>query len=601
MKLDAAPVLGRAPQVQEGLDDTALPDAVPVASGPGRSTAAGAAPDTAPPAFVDLLGGTPKLRINTVNLRQSLTFAFNAGGNQADLARAVSEARQGDSLWSADCFSDDLFLGQLIERCLWRGRGAARSSASAGVRRYLLGVLSSPPYGADALEVVRFRQEISAELDSDAGLMQRIEALFELLEAGGVGVRLDPTRRALDILAATKRLVDMGLGFGAARSGLRRIAEWSRGVQSGSGYRKLKDLLDYDGRLAMVQVNVRVGREGDVRGMDVVRIAENADNPFHVSPWRRFWGRLSLGFRGYRLRKEEVFARLVHDTFDGIMQVFAAALQLLGDLELYRLGISLATFARERGLAVCLPEFGGSARSLNGLFNPFLLLEERAPRPCDLTTGGAGAIVIITGPNSGGKTRLLQALGISQVLGQAGLFVPAQSARLPWQDGLFASLAVVPEADQREGRLGTELLRIRRMFEQLEVGSLVLVDELCSGTNPAEAEELFRMVLELLSGLSAQAFVTTHFLEFAARLELSRPLPGLEFLCVGLDADKRPTYRFERGVAESALAQQTAQRLGVTQTELEALVHAAIERRGERAARGQVDPRSTHPGLPLRK
>jgi DNA mismatch repair protein MutS2 len=583
----------------------ALADA---AQGPELPSARGLAPDAAPPTFVDLLGGTPTLRINTANLRQSLTFAFSAGGNQADLARAVSEARQGDSLWSADCFSDDLFLGQLIERCLWRGRGAARSSASAGVRRYLLGVLSAPPHGAHALEVVRFRQEISAELDSDAslrghalGLLQRIEALFELLEAGGVGVRLDPTRRALDILAATKRLVDAGLEFGSARSGLRRIAEWSRGVQSGPGYRKLKDLLDYDGRLAMVQVNVRIGREGDVRGMDVVRITENAENPCHVSPWRRFWGRLSLGFRGYRLRKEEVFARLVHDTFDGVMEVFAAALQLLGDLELYRLGISLAAFARERGLAVCLPEFGGSARSLDGLFNPFLLLEERAPRPCDLTTGGGGAIVIITGPNSGGKTRLLQALGISQALGQAGLFVPAQSARLPWQDGLFASLAVVPEADQREGRLGTELLRIRRMFEQLEVGSLVLVDELCSGTNPAEAEELFRMVLELLSGLSAQAFVTTHFLEFAARLEQSRPLPGLEFICVGLDADKRPTYRFERGVAESALAQQTAQRLGVTQTELAALVHAAVARRSERAARGQVDQRSTHPGLPTRK
>jgi DNA mismatch repair protein MutS2 len=110
----------------------------------------------------------------------------------------------------------------------------------------------------------------------------------------------------------------------------------------------------------------------------------------------------------------------------------------------------------------------------------------------------------------------------------------------------------------------------------------VLVDELCSGTNPAEAEELFRMVIELLIELGAQAFVTTHFLEFAARLDQTRALPGLEFLCVGLDADKRPTYLFERGVAESALAQQTAQRLGVTQKELSALVHAARLRHSER-------------------
>jgi DNA mismatch repair protein MutS2 len=264
------------------------------------------------------------------------------------------------------------------------------------------------------------------------------------------------------------------------------------------------------------------------------------------------------------------------------MDVFVAGLQLLGDLEFYRLGAGLADFARERGLAVCLPSISVGPRRLAELFNPFLLLEERPPQPCDISTGGFGTIVIITGPNSGGKTRLLQALGLSQVLGQGGLFVPARAAELPWQEGLFASLSVAPEVDQREGRLGTELLRIRRMFEKLETGALVLVDELCSGTNPAEAEELFGMVLELLSELSAQAFVTTHFLEFASRLERERPLPGLEFACVGLDADKRPTYRFERGVAESALARQTAQRLGVTYQELSALVHAARRRESER-------------------
>jgi DNA mismatch repair protein MutS2 len=550
-----------------------------------------------PLAFVDLLELEPRLRLSTSGLRHGLTFAFSAGGAQAELARALAEAKAPASLWSSECFADDLFLGALVERVLWRGRPAARSSAGAGVRRYLLNMLGAPPSGPARLEALAFRQAISAELDQQpqqrqqvAELVARIEALFELLEAGGMGTRLDPVRRGLDILGAAKRVIDEATAFADASSGLRRIAEWALVVRAGAGYRRLAHLLDYDGRLANVQVNVRLGREGDVRSMDVVHVSENVSNPFHVSPWRRFWGRLSLGFRGYRLRKEEVFARLVHDTFDGIMDVFAACLQLLGDLEFYRLGASLAGFARERGLAVCLPRFSDGARTLSALFNPFLLLEERPPRPCDIETGGFGAIVIITGPNSGGKTRLLQALGLSQLLGQAGLFVPAQAAALPWQDGLFASLSVAPEVDQREGRLGTELLRIRRMFEKLETGALVLVDELCSGTNPAEAEELFGMVVALLIELSAQAFVTTHFLEYASRLEQTRPLPGLEYLCVGLDADKRPTYRFERGVAESALAQQTAQRLGVTYQELSALVHAARRREGERP--GSKPPRA---------
>ena len=553
-----------------------------------------------PLAFVDLLELEPRLRLHTAGLRQCLTFAFSAGGAQEGLAHALADAKPGRTLWSAECFRDDLFLPALIERVFWRGRPAPRSSAGAGVRRYLLGQLAAPPTGLAAAETLAFRQAISLELEQSPrerqrvlDLCARIEALFELLEAGGMGVRLDPVRRGLDILVAAKRVVDEAAGFGEATSGLRRIADWANSVRTGSGYRRLAYLLDYDGRLATVQVNVRLGREGDVRGMEVVHVAENVDNPFHVSPWRRFWSRLTLGFRGYRLRKEEVFARLVHDTFDGIMDVFAASLQLLGDLELYRLGLSLAEAAREGGLSVCLPRFGSPAgdaapaggRRLEALFNPFLLLESRPPRPCDIRTGGFGSIVVITGPNSGGKTRLLQALGLTQVLGQAGLFVPARRAELSWQDGVFASLTVAPEVDQREGRLGTELLRIRRMFEKLEVGALVLVDELCSGTNPAEAEQLFRMVIELLIELRAQAFVTTHFLEFAARLEKERPLPGLEFLCVGLDVDKRPTYQFERGVAQSALAQQTAERLGVTHQELSALVHAARQRQSQRPAR----------------
>lgn len=545
-----------------------------------------------PVAFVDLLELAPRLRLHAAGLRHALTFAFSAGGAQTDIARALTEAKPAPSLWSNDCFAEDLFLPALVERVLWRGRGAPRSSAGAGVRRYLIHMLGAPPTGPDAPEAIAFRQAISAELEGSPALRQRasdlvgrIEALYEILEAGGMGVRLDPVRRGLDVLGAARRVIDDAAGFADASSGLRRIADWANQVRAGVGYRRLVHLLDYDGRLANVQVNVRLGREGDVRSMEIVDISENEQNPFHVSPWRRFWGRLSLGFRGYRLRKEEVFARLVHDTFDGIRDVFVAGLQLLGDLEFYRLGISLAEFARERGLEVCLPRLGGQARRIEALFNPFLLLEERPPRPCDIATGGFGAIVIITGPNSGGKTRLLQAIGLSQVLGQAGLVVPARAAELPWQDGVFASLSVAPEVDQREGRLGTELLRIRRMFEKLEMGALVLVDELCSGTNPAEAEELFHMVVQLLIEISAQAVVTTHFLEFAARLQSTRELPGLEFLCVGLDADKRPTYRFEPGVADSALAQQTAERLGVTHRELSALVHAAQRRRSERPAR----------------
>jgi DNA mismatch repair protein MutS2 len=181
---------------------------------------------------------------------------------------------------------------------------------------------------------------------------------------------------------------------------------------------------------------------------------------------------------------------------------------------------------------------------------------------------GPAAVVVVTGPNSGGKTRLLQAIAIAQILAQSGFFVPVRAGRAPRATGLFASLFEEARSDQPEGHLGMELLRIRRMFERLEEGGLVVLDELCSGTNPSEGEEIARMVLSLLPELGVQAFVTTHLLQFAQKLAKERPTPTLDFLQVELDAKERPTYRFVPGVAKTSLAQKTAARLGVTREEL---------------------------------
>ena len=180
---------------------------------------------------------------------------------------------------------------------------------------------------------------------------------------------------------------------------------------------------------------------------------------------------------------------------------------------------------------------------------------------------GGGAIVLVTGPNSGGKTRLLQAIAIAQLLAEGGFFAPARGGRLPHASGLFASLFEEARADQPEGHLGMELLRIRRCFDELDAGALVVLDELCSGTNPSEGEEIAALVLSLLPELGVRGFVTTHLLKFADRLTQG-PGASLEFLQVELDPQERPTYRFVPGVARTSLAHKTAERLGVTREEL---------------------------------
>ena len=160
----------------------------------------------------------------------------------------------------------------------------------------------------------------------------------------------------------------------------------------------------------------------------------------------------------------------------------------------------------------------------------------------------------------------------TQTLSQAGFWVPAARATLPAVRSLFVSLIEEARVDQQEGRLGTELLRIRRLFERVPRGALVILDELCSGTNPSEGEEIFVMVLDLLRELGADVLITTHFLAFAARLSDHNDAGKLTFLQVELDDRQLPTFSFVDGVASTSLATRTAARLGVTREELRALV-----------------------------
>jgi DNA mismatch repair protein MutS2 len=172
----------------------------------------------------------------------------------------------------------------------------------------------------------------------------------------------------------------------------------------------------------------------------------------------------------------------------------------------------------------------------------------------------------------------LQAVGLTQVLAQSGLFIPARSGAVSLTSALVVSLIQETRVDQAEGRLGMELLRIRDLFERLPPGAMVLLDELCSGTNPSEGEEIFELVVEMLSRLEPQAFITTHFLSFAARLERERKIPDLAFVQVELGADRRATYQFIPGVATTSLAGHAAERLGVTGEQLLSLIERNVQR-----------------------
>jgi DNA mismatch repair protein MutS2 len=368
-------------------------------------------------------------------------------------------------------------------------------------------------------------------------------------------------------------------GFSECRSELSRLSKFGRATQQGTGYHQLAELLAYEDDLATLDLRVRVGVDGRLRSFELLGYRENRGNAFHEHWLGRLWRRLWMLLRGYRFGEQEILMRLTDHVFEGLKSEVLQLFQLLGDMDFYRSGLGLAQLAQSQQLEVCLPSFSEQqGLELEGVFNPFLVAQGVRVRRCNLRQEAPRAMTVITGPNSGGKTRLLQSLGLCQLLGQAGLPVPAKTANLCWTRGMFVSIVQETSADQREGRLGTELLRIRRLFERVTPGDVIVLDELCSGTNPSEGEEIFRLVIELLAQLDPQLWLTTHFLQFAARLKAEGTLQNLTFLQVELDAQEQPTYGFVPGVAKSSLAGQTAERLGVTWQELSALVSAAKQK-----------------------
>ncbi len=538
---------------------------------------------TEPVLVPDLLHPVALRRIDFERTRLAVALAFASGvSDGAIVNEALESADVAPSSWEPAGFVSGLFLHELVSHGMRIRLGAERRST---VTKHMTKVLASPP--AD-LAIVHHRRAILRELDGSPELRGELERLYRLLCTlralleGGSGTRvLDPNRRQLDILQTVKETFDCAAeSFVGAKSGLSRLAAFGRRVRAGEPYRSLADLLRYDERLATMRLEIGIGADGRIRGFEVLAIEEDAKNPFVSSPWRRWLAKLELFVRGFKFSDGEIMARLIDAVFEGLQDDIVPLVQLLGDVEVYLGALGFADAAREAGLAVCLPDLvsADEPRDLTGLFNPLLLAHGVKPVPCDLASDRHDTTALVTGPNSGGKTRLLQAVGLTQLLAQSGLFVPARKASLAPARALVVSLIEETRADQTEGRLGTELLRIRELFENLPPGAMVILDELCSGTNPSEGEEIFELVVDMLARLGPQAFITTHFLAFAARLERDGAIDALRFLQVELGPGDRPTYQFVPGVARTSLASHAAARLGVTREKLLELVNESTRR-----------------------
>ncbi len=528
------------------------------------------------PCVADLLDSVARLRLDRRRSRELLSFAWATGELGDGLSELCERAAPSPSSFAASEFEQDVFLSELVARVLG-------SRLTAGRTSFVVRLLAQPPSEPESVELRQgcFRELLAqpALRASVRSLDEALARLFELLGTRSLGSRAGGSRRKLELLREFHAVFELLVrDFAGASSGLARLASFARGVQARPAYARLGEVLTADGRAAEIELRLQVGADGTVRGLELLALRELTGNRFHRTALSRWWTRLSLLLRGFRFDPDQLLTSWLDELFVELLPAWQGLAQLRGDLDWLRWGLRFEAQATHAGLSACLPRFGvaGTATRLEGLYNPLLLADHAHVVATNIELGASAPIVVVTGPNSGGKTRLLQAVALTQLLAQSGCFVPAATAVLPRREGLVVSLLERARADQCEGRLGMELLRIRRLFEEARPGSLLILDELCSGTNPSEGEEIFRLVVELLPELEPLALVTTHFLAFAERLASEHA--ALEFLRVELDEAGEPTYQFVRGVAQTSLARRTAERLGVSPEALRALVRRRRQR-----------------------
>jgi DNA mismatch repair protein MutS2 len=182
--------------------------------------------------------------------------------------------------------------------------------------------------------------------------------------------------------------------------------------------------------------------------------------------------------------------------------------------------------------------------------------------PMDLQLGRDFTALVITGPNTGGKTVTLKTAGLLCLLAQTGMFIPASDgSSLPIFTEIYADIGDEQSLEASLSTFSAHLANIRNALEQADEKCLVLLDELGAGTDPDEGAALGQAIIEDLAARRVRAIVTTHH----GRLKtLAVNIPGVENGSLDFDRENlRPTYRFRMGMPGLSYAIETAQKLGL--------------------------------------
>ncbi|MGE0043726.1 MAG: endonuclease MutS2, partial [Vicinamibacterales bacterium] len=253
--------------------------------------------------------------------------------------------------------------------------------------------------------------------------------------------------------------------------------------------------------------------------------------------------------------REEIFRILLEltDRFRARPDDLASAIAVAGDLD------ELQAKARYGSrLRAVEPRFAVDGRiTLTGARHPLLA----APVPIDVHVDPPARILLITGPNTGGKTVAIKTAGLFALMAQSGLHLPAQEAVLPVFRTVFADIGDEQSIAASLSTFSAHITNIVSMDRELRLPSLILLDEVGTGTDPNEGGALATAVVSHFQQRGAHVIATTHY---DALKTWGTGTEGVEVAAFAFDAETfAPTYRLIYGAPGRSLAIEIARRLGM--------------------------------------
>ena len=440
----------------------------------------------------------------------------------------------------------------------------ADTDPSPSIRRAALeGLLTGHELMAvgDVLVVLRRARSWPDRLRGSAPLLSLIaEGIPELrpLErqiSGSIGPRGEVLDQATPSLGPIRKQISQA--YQRVESALERV------VQSGPGRDALQDdVISMRGDRLVVQVK----SEHRSRVPGIVHDASNTGATLFVEPFSTV--ELCNSWRELVLQEQREVERVLRE-LSGMVGDLAE--ELLHGIELTsRLDLILARARLSAAIDGITPMSPNAMSDASEAPVRLRLVQARHPVleqqaiPIDIAVGPDWSVLVITGPNTGGKTVAMKTVGLLALMHQSGLLVPAaEGSSLPVFGGIFADIGDHQSIERAASRFGAHMENIIDILSSAGSDSLLLLDELGTSTDAEEGSALAKAILEHLAAEGVTTITTTHHRNVAAHAEVA---PGMMNASVELDADTlRPTYHLTQGIPGRSYAMSVATQLGLSE------------------------------------